>query len=164
MKNNPIAVVVISLVLGLGAISLIVNAVSSSEQQSHHIEMSSDHHGGDNMTSHPHAMFMVDPANAPTVGLTVEEDEISGWNIKIDTTKFTFTPENVNGANIVGEGHAHLYVDGKKVARLYGPNFHYNENFDGVKTFKVTLNANDHSDYAVGDEAIYDEQQITHQH
>lgn len=118
------------------------------------------HTGGDHMA---HETFEVDPENAPTVDFTVTEDAKSGWNVRVDTTNFEFTPGSVNADNVAGEGHAHLYVDGQKVARLYGPDFHYGETFDGTKTFRVTLNANDHSEYAVDGEVIEATQKVTHQ-
>ena len=35
-----------------------------------------------------------------------------------------FAPENVNQADVDGQGHAHIYVDGEKVSRVYGERFH----------------------------------------
>jgi hypothetical protein len=115
-------------------------------------------------TSEMHSMslFNVPAESAPTVDLVVVEDAKSGYNIKIITTNFTFTPEAVNGENIAGEGHAHLYFDGKKITRAYGPYFHYDGNFEGTKTFSVELNANDHSAYGVDGMPIRAEVQVTH--
>ena len=53
------------------------------------------------------------------VKIYVSKDEMSGVNIKLETTNFTFAPENVNKENVDGEGHAHLYIDGVKWGRLY---------------------------------------------
>jgi hypothetical protein len=111
---------------------------------------------------HPHSKYEVSAAEAPKVELVVTEDAKSGYNVKIIATDFTFKPESVNSENILGEGHAHLYVDGVKVGRLYSPYFHYDGDFEGSKTFKVTLNANDHSEYAVDGEVIYSEVVVTH--
>ncbi|MCA9332414.1 hypothetical protein KDA00_00915 [Candidatus Saccharibacteria bacterium] len=166
MKKNLITVAVLSIIVGLGGGYLIANTMSDSTDSHMHEETmiaESDDHSSESMT-HAHEMFTVDKENAPTVSFTVEEDAKSGWNIKVVTTNFTFTPENVNGDNIAGEGHAHLYVDNVKVARLYGPYYHYDGSFDGTKTFKVTLNANDHSEYAVDGQVIQAEQQVTHIH
>jgi hypothetical protein len=111
-----------------------------------------------------HEAYEVPAAQAPSVSLKVVEDAKSGWNVMLTTDQFTFTPENVNGENVVGEGHAHLYVDGVKVARLYGPYFHYPESFDGTRTFRATLNANDHSEYAVDGQVIEAVVDVTHEH
>ena len=132
--------------------------------ESHGSEEHDKHADHDEHDAHSHGMYMVEADQAPTVTLNVTEDAKSGWNIRIDTTKFEFAPQNVNDENVLGEGHAHLYVDGEKIARLYGPDFHYDGSFDGTKTFRVTLNANDHSEYAVSEQVISAEQEVTHTH
>ena len=106
-----------------------------------------------------HSPFEVPAAGAPTVDIVVTEDAIAGFNIHIETTNFTWAPENVNTAPVAGEGHAHLYIDGEKIARLYGPDYHVGPGVDATLTshFRVTLNANDHSDYAVDGVVIADE-------
>lgn len=106
------------------------------------------------MAVHAHSKFEVDPEYAPTVKLNVVKDNKSGWNFIIETTKFKFTPENVNKKNVVGEGHAHLYIGDKKIARVYGDYYHYDQNFDSEQEFRVTLNANDHSEYYVNGKPI----------
>ena len=99
------------------------------------------------MSSHAHnSLYEVSSDQAPSVEIDVIEDAVSGYNVRIVTDKFTFTPESVNQANITGQGHAHLYVDDVKIGRVYSEWTHYNENFEGTKEFKVTLNSNDHSD------------------
>lgn len=113
--------------------------------------------------SHSHDMkYEVSAKDAPKVEFVVTEDKKSGYNIKVLATDFVFTPENVNGENVMGEGHAHLYIDGEKVARLYSPYYHWDGSFEGTKEFKVTLNANDHSEYAVDGESIVATQEVTH--
>ncbi len=165
MNSKTIALVVIALVVGLGGgywwgNQNTATVSNKTADMSEHDHMEHD----DEKMSHDHGMFMVDQADAPTVDLVVEEDAKSGWNITVKTTDFKFMPGSVNEENVVGEGHAHLFVDGEKVARLYGPDFHYDVNFDGVKTFKVTLNANDHSEYMVGDDMISASKEVHHEH
>ena len=38
----------------------------------------------------------------------------------VKTKRFEWAPEHVNRDHVRGEGHAHLYVDGEKLTRLYG--------------------------------------------
>ncbi len=142
-------------------------AMSAQATASPHTEMSpsmENDHGSSDDTSHMHGVYEVAAVDAPSISLAVEEDAKSGWNVTVSTDGFTFTPQHVNGENVTGEGHAHLYVDGVKVARLYGPFFHYPEDFDGTRTFRVTLNANDHSEYAVGGQVIEATVDVTHSH
>jgi hypothetical protein len=114
------------------------------------------------MDSHAMSGFEVSAQNAPRVQVIVDEDKKSGYNVRVLTDNFIFTPENVNTSNIAGEGHAHLYIDNEKVARLYSPYYHYNGTFEGTKTFRVTLNANDHSEYTVNGVVIEDSISVTH--
>ena len=105
---------------------------------------------GTNMEEHDHAAMHDMPIDlsetdwSPTVALSVSEDPISGWNIHLETTDFTFAPEHSGEEHIKGEGHAHLYVDDEKIARVYGPWFHLAELSPGKHTIRVTLNSNDH--------------------
>ena len=56
----------------------------------------------------------------PQIELRVEPDSMSGVNVFVEVRHFRFAPENAGLANAPGEGHAHLYVDGENVARVYG--------------------------------------------
>ncbi len=81
----------------------------------------------------------------PTVNLVVRPDAMSGWNLEVKVTNFTFAPERVNTKSTsVNEGHAHLYVDGKKISRLYGNWYHLASLPPGNHTLMVSLNTNDH--------------------
>ena len=83
----------------------------------------------------------------PTISLNLTEDEGGGWNLEVVTAHFSFSPGNVNGPHVPGEGHAHLYADGVKIARLYGPWFHIGSLPEGTRRISVTLNTNDHKTY-----------------
>lgn len=148
---------VLALVFGIG-----VGYLIASERNSESAVHTQDEHSHSGQSAHE--MYMVSEEQAPSVDLIVEEDAKSGWNVTINTSNFSFAPENVNGENNVGEGHAHLYVDGEKVARLYSPYFHLDENFDGDREFRVTLNANDHSEYALNGEVIEAVKSVSHSH
>lgn len=88
--------------------------------------------------------------NAPTLNFSLHKDAIGGWNLHISTTNFRFAPENVNSPNRPGEGHAHIYVQGTKLARIYSPWFHVPRLPTGKILITVTLNSNDHSTLSVG--------------
>lgn len=115
------------------------------------------HHGhGSASAPHEHAAPYVLPAGetAPTVSLDVRPDPSSGWNLHIVTTGFRFAPERASGPNVPGEGHAHVYVNGDKIGRVYGPWMHLGTLPDGEVTIAVTLNANDHRPLVVGDRPV----------
>lgn len=100
--------------------------------------------------SHSPEPTEIDVDTAPSLEVTVTEDPKSGFNLQAVPTGFTLTPENVNGDNVDGEGHMHIYVDGEKLTRLYGEWFHIKDEFGtGEHEVRVELSNNDHSAVAV---------------
>lgn len=105
--------------------------------------------------AHDHGAPLDLPAGeAPGLAFDVTEDPVSGWNLHIRTRDFAFAPEHASGRHVAGEGHAHVYVNGTKLARVYGPWFHLPDLPKGPAEVTVTLNANDHRPLAVGGEPI----------
>jgi hypothetical protein len=96
---------------------------------------------------HAHPKFEV-PAGipAPVIQLQAHKDPSGGWNFRVQSQNFTFSPMNSGKADVMGEGHGHLYVNGEKVGRVYGEWFHLNLP-KGNSVVKVTLNTNEHKDY-----------------
>ncbi|MGI0484018.1 hypothetical protein ACN4EK_01205 [Pantanalinema rosaneae CENA516] len=82
----------------------------------------------------------------PTVKLVVHPDALQGWNLEVQVTNFRFAPERINQQSITTEGHAHLYIDGQKLTRLYGSWYHLANLAPGEHRLTVTLNANGHED------------------
>jgi len=64
--------------------------------------------------------------------------------MQLTLENFRLAPEAVNTAHKDGEGHAHLYADGVKLARVYSEWFHFAAP-SGSKSIEVTLNSNDHA-------------------
>jgi len=97
-----------------------------------------------------HGMMEVgDAAAPPTVRLSVHKDLKAGWNLQVQVENFRFAPEHASAAHVPGEGHAHLFVDGKKVTRLYGEWYHIPALAPGTHKITVTLNANSHEDLTI---------------
>lgn len=86
--------------------------------------------------------------------LELLKDPMSGWNLFIKTTNFKFAPKNVNQPHQAGKGHAHLYLNGRKYARVYSPYFHLPDLIGAKNELKVTLNANGHENLALNDRPI----------
>lgn len=99
-------------------------------------------------------MHSMPATQAPQLRITAVKDITGGFNVHILTSRFRWTPERVSGAFIAGEGHAHLYLDGIKIGRVYGSWFHVNTaqfaNHAGAQLVSVELVADDHAVYAVG--------------
>ncbi len=90
----------------------------------------------------------------PDLEISVVRDPHGGWNLTVKPINFKFAPEHVNGKHQHGEGHAHLYVNQKKIARLYGTDFHIPALRSGNNVVRVSLSTNDHQTYALGDKPI----------
>ncbi len=97
---------------------------------------------------------MASVAEKPSVELIVEEDNHSGWNLYLDTSNFQFSPEDCGEEHVEGFGHAHLYINGQKVARLYSPWYHLTGLRPGEYDLRVTLNSNNHGVYTLDGRAI----------
>lgn len=139
----------------------------------HHHEHEEDHkHHKDDMNHsghqdeahmdhahHDHGMVETSEyENIPTISLVGHVDAVGGINIEILAENFVFTPENVNGENIDGEGHTHLYINGKKITRVYNPWFLISKGLfdEGENTITVELSANNHNYYVLNGEKIED--------
>lgn len=97
----------------------------------------------------------------PSVEVSVMQDGISGWNIRLQTENFTFSPESAGQEHVPGEGHAHLYINGEKADRMYGEWLHLGTMPAGDYTIRVVLNTNSHKEYAVDGKVISDEVELS---
>ncbi len=98
-------------------------------------------------SSHSHGAIEIPKGMpVPTVRLIVRPDSIRGWNINVQVSNFRFAPERVNQSSLPNEGHAHLFINGKKTTRLYGSWYFLPSLPPGQHTIAVTLNTNRHED------------------
>ncbi len=103
---------------------------------------------------HGEALMIEAGAEAPTLALSLAPDTVAGWNLNIQTSNFRFSAERAGAAHVDGEGHAHIYVNGEKVARAYGAWFHIEDMPTGRVEIEVTLNSNDHRALMVGESPL----------
>ena len=91
----------------------------------------------------------------PSVDIKIAKDISSGYNLQLITKNFKFTPEKIGTANVMSEGHAHIYINGKKT-RLYSEWYHIDDEklTQPINQIRVTLNANDHSEYTVNSRPV----------
>jgi uncharacterized Zn-binding protein involved in type VI secretion len=117
---------------------------------------SAQHSGrGEHRQAHDHGTIELSGESViPTVNLTVHPDARQGWNLEVQVTNFRFAPEQVNQSSLPTEGHAHLYINGEKITRLYG-NWYYLESLpSGQHEITVSLNANGHEALTVNGQPI----------
>jgi hypothetical protein len=113
---------------------------------------------------HGHSHGSLDiPANAPvpTVDLVIHPDAQQGWNLEVQVTNFAFAPERVNQSSVTTEGHAHLFINGEKITRLYGGWYYLAPLPPGEYEVSVVLNANTHEDLVHNGQVIRDVEILT---
>ena len=116
-----------------------------------------DAHGSDTHAADAHAAMSHEPLESEIpviVAIETDVEDGGGVNVRIGTRLWNWAPHNVNGAHIPGEGHAHIYVDGEKLNRVYGPYYHILALSPGAHEIRVTLNANSHNALTLNGEPI----------
>lgn len=107
------------------------------------------HHGAGQAEAMAHdhstAVSLAAGPDAPSLKIEVLKDPMAGWNLHVMPENFRFSPENASLGDVAGEGHAHVYVNGSKLGRLYGDWLHIGDLPEGTVEVKVSLNANSHS-------------------
>ena len=114
---------------------------------------------------HSHMPAAVPPdAPVPALSLAIYRDAMSGFNLQLITEHFALTPPpqgQMDMAQLMAlstdslsgyvEGHAHLYVNGVKIQRLYGNHVHLPASLlqAGVNQITVTINNHGHMYWAV---------------
>lgn len=95
------------------------------------------------MASQPATMAAVSVDPAPTVDFVVHQQ--GGHRVlELQVTQFRFSQ---GSEHVAGEGHAHLLIDGRKSARLYGTQYDLSSLPAGPHEIEVSLHANDHRPY-----------------
>lgn len=149
--NRSLALFAIGLVFGGGA--GFVLAAANGVTFDGHDHADPTHHGGSHAETmaHDHTAAINLPAgpDAPGLEISLTPDPMAGWNLHVVPHNFRFAPENASMADKPGEGHAHVYVNGQKLARLYGGWMHIPDLPKGETTVEVSLNANSHSTLTV---------------
>lgn len=152
--DRTIAMLCIGLIFGSG-IGFTIAAGNGITLDGHDHADSSHHQQTASMdakSKHQHGEMLVlkSDEHSPSIEISARPDIVSGWNLNIKTSNFRFAPENASGAHVTGEGHAHIYINNVKIARIYGSWFHIGQLATGTNTVTVTLNTNDHRQIAVG--------------
>ena len=154
--NRAIAMLVIGLAFGFG-LGFLLAAANGVTLDGH--DHAADHgqavapDGEAAVHDHGETVDLAAGPAAPMLSATLLPDPVSGWNLHLETTNFVFAPEHSGHAHVEGEGHAHLYVNGDKIARLYGPWAHVEALPAGAQV-EVTLTTNDHRALSVGGQPL----------
>ena len=93
---------------------------------------------------------------APSVDIEVMPDpgKERQYMVRIRTQNFRFAPDKISADPVPGEGHGHVYVDDVMISRALSGWYHIPKLEPGRHTVLVTLNWNDHKEYAVNGESV----------
>lgn len=166
-RQVPVIIAIISaFVIGGAAAGVAVTALNTNDTSDASMS-SNDHssmkhsggHGSHGDMDHPHYMIPEGSENIPTIELSIEKDAKSGYNLDIDTTNFEFSRANVNQqVTTFNEGHAHLFINGSKVTRLYSNTYYLNDSDVEVgDIIAVHLNTNMHENLMYDGAEIFDQ-------
>jgi copper(I)-binding protein len=70
-----------------------------------------------------------------------------GATLKLNTENFTFVRTQDGAAHVPNQGHAHVYLNGLKLGRLYTDTYKIGVLSPGTYKLSVGLNSNDHRPY-----------------
>lgn len=149
--SRSLALFAIGLIFGGGA-GFVIAAGSGTTFDGHDHADPAQHGDTAEMATHEHSAATDLPADsdAPSVAIRMIKDPMAGWNLHVTPQNFRFAPENASAADILGEGHAHVYINGEKLGRLYANWTHLPSLPEGDVEVKVSLNGNSHSPLMVG--------------
>ena len=91
--------------------------------------------------------------SAPTASFEIKKDPTGGFNVQVVTENFVWRPELASMQHVPGEGHAHVFLDGRKIMRIYNPWFHLNTyqfaTRSGEQLLSIEFVGNDHAAYTI---------------
>jgi hypothetical protein len=107
-------------------------------------------------------------AEVPALSLHLSKDAMSGYNLTLQLQRYALMPPpeglpmtDLMTATIASpsgfiEGHAHLYINGIKIQRVYGEHIHLPHSLfkSSINTISVTLNNHGHMYWVVEDKKV----------
>jgi|GEM_PF-851606 len=121
------------------------------------IETISDPVTSQSMMDHSHIPVAVpDGIAIPSLSIVVERDWMSGLNLALHTENYALVPPpqglsmealmqpSINPETAIAEGHAHLYINGEKVQRIYGNDVHLPDALFKPGLNQITVSINNH--------------------
>ena len=112
-------------------------------------------HGHSAEASHSHSHEETLESEIPiAVSVSAEVGANGGVSVGITADGWRWAPESVDMEHEPGAGHAHIYVDGVKIGRVYGPGYDLIGLEPGERHIRVTLNSNDHKQLTVNGEPV----------
>lgn len=146
-KFNLVSILIVSLNFLIINQSISVKAQSFLLADSNHENQHDSHSMSmDKNEDHDHHKTLKISANSPIpkIEIIAEKDPVKGWNLHLITTNFKFAPELISQESSPNQGHAHLYINGEKITRIYSNWYYILDLPKGNNEIKITLNTNQH--------------------
>lgn len=161
--KNMLFMLVIGLFLGTGLGFLLAQAAPPLEAGHDHSAHGEPHDDDGPLPAagHDHSALLEAGTPVPSVRAEVMTEAGGGLNIHLMLENFAFAPDKVNAPAAPGEGHAHIYVNGVKKLRAYGPWVNIAGLQPGPAEVRITLNANSHEQLAHDGQPIEATYQVT---
>lgn len=103
---------------------------------------------GETPMAHDELLNITADETPPEIAITAAENR-GEWTITVETTNITLSNQDVDNPHQTGIGHAHLYLNGLKLQRMYSTTATIGALPPGEHILRVTLNTNDHRAYAI---------------
>ena len=88
------------------------------------------------------------------VDISAELEDGGGVIVHVTAEGWRWAPESMDMEHEPGAGHAHIYVDGVKVGRVYSSRYRLSELESGERRIRVTLNTNDHKQLTLNGDPV----------
>ena len=145
-------------------------AVIAAQQEAQKQEKTNSTSGSSEVMDHAHLPIEVpDGAPKPALSIDLVADSMNGYNLYLLTQRYSLTPTpkslmtmsdmmeaTIDDKTGFVDGHAHLYVNGEKVQRIYGNAVHMPQTLfkKGINVVTVTINNHGHMYWTVDDKKV----------
>lgn len=148
-NNRVLMSVIFSGVLGMPITPMLADSMHSAHA----------HQGEDRACCHHDEMVALpEGLKIPELSLLLFRDAVTGFNLHLNIRNFELESPEYEAVRHeeLAQGHAHLFINGKKVKRLYGPYEHLPGSYftAGENEIKVTLNNHDHTSLTVNEKPL----------
>ena len=103
--------------------------------------------GNHHSDAEPEPLELESPAS---IAISAVAEADGGVSVSINTEGFRLAPELVDQAHTPDAGHAHIYVDGEKLGRVFDMHYGIDPLPPGEHEIRVSLNTNDHQELTYG--------------
>lgn len=115
-------------------------------------------HRIDHTVMHQDQLVIPEGMLIPQLGLQLRRDETDGYNLHLELRNFLMESPDFrsDSSDPVVRGHAHLYLNGVKLTRLYAADLHLPARLfrPGINSLQISINDHNHSVWAIDKEPI----------